>query len=291
MPDETESPRRRDLLKASAAAGLLGVAGFTTNGASAQETTTAQADGDGALFSYSIQADDQFRVRFRPQTPSGEPATETVSESCLGGDQPEERQLLIVRAFRGELDLGFRGLLAPQTALAEDLPETTTEAEGGETAETTTESDAMTATTEDEQETATTTEGNETTEAAMQDETTTANETTTEVETTTEAGETTTEAETTTEVGETTTATDGEVPEIQLGNWYRATSAEACNGLNRLTVEAIQPPETTPVAGGEEVTTEPGDAETTPESDGAETTTTSDETGTTTPGETEATTE
>lgn len=220
MGNKNESPRRRDLLKAGAAAGLLGVTGLTMNGASAQETTTAQADGEGMFFSYSIQADDRFRVRFRPRTPSGEPATETVPADCLDGDQSEEYQLFIVRTFRGELDLGFRGLLAPQMALAEDLRGTTTVAEDG-TTETTTE-----------------VEGNETTEAAMQD-------------------ETTTEAETTTEVGETTTAMEGQAPELQLGNWYRATSAEACDGLNRLTIEAIQPPETTPVAGGgEETTTE-----------------------------------
>ncbi|WP_276301615.1 hypothetical protein [Halorussus lipolyticus] len=227
-PDDAktnDAPRRRDLLKAGGAVGLLGLAGLTMNGVSAQETTT-QAEGDApTFFSYSLQADDLFRVRFRPRDPFGEPATETVPAACLDGDQPQEYQLFIVRAFRGGADLGFRGLLAPQSALAEDLLETTTAGGGG-----------MTETT---------------TEGAMQDQTTTA------------MGETTTEVgETTTEMAETTQAT-GDVTEIQLGDWYRVSSAEACDGLNRLSIETSEPPETTPTPSGNQTTTAGGNETTT----------------------------
>jgi hypothetical protein len=209
-----DSPRRRDLLKAGAAAGLLGVTGLTLNGAAAQETTT-QADGDGAggtgVFTFSLEEGDLFRVRFRPRDPFGEPATETVPAGCLDGEAAEY-QLFIVRTFRGGSDLGFRGLLAPQTALAEDLLETTTAPDGGMTE------------TETETETAMDGAGETTTEAAMQD--------------------------------ETTTPANGDLPEIALGEWYRVASAEACDGLNRLTIETAEPPETTAAPGGGETTTE-----------------------------------
>ncbi|MFC4448281.1 hypothetical protein [Halorussus aquaticus] len=209
MVDEDSATRRRDLLRAGGAVGLLGVTGLTANAVSAQETTT-QAGGEGrggtGVFSYSLEEGDLFRVRFRPRDPFGEPATETVPAACLGGDQSAEYQLFIVRAFRGDSDVGFRGLLAPQAALAEDLLETTTAAGGG-TEETTT-------------------------AAAMQD------------QTTTPAGQ------------ETTTAGGGQLPTIQLGEWYRVASSEPCDGLNRLTIEATDPPETTPTPGGGETTTQ-----------------------------------
>ncbi|WP_435174619.1 hypothetical protein [Halorussus sp. AFM4] len=207
MPDDSDTPRRRDVLRTGAAAGLLGVTGLALDGASAQETTTAQAGGRGALFSYSLREGDRFRIRYRPREPFGGPATETVPAACLGGDQDAEYQLFMVRAFRNDEDIGFRGLLAPERVLAEDLLETTTAAAGGGT-----ETAAGTAT-----------------EAAMQEETTTAMQ-----------EGTPTEAE-----GETTTAAAGGVPELQLGEWYRVTSSEACDGLNRLAIEPAEPPQTT----------------------------------------------
>ncbi|WP_135852689.1 hypothetical protein [Halorussus salinus] len=239
MTDDN-SPRRRDLLKAGATAGLLGVAGLSLNGASAQETTTQQtttpAEGEGGtgVFSFSLEDGDLFRVRFRPRDPFGEPATETVPAGCLGTEQSEEYQLFIVRVFRGGTDLGFRGLLAPQQALAEDLLQTTTAA-GGET----TEAGGMTETTEESGMTETTPAGETTTQAALQDQTTTA------------AG-----GETTTAAGQQTTVAPGQLPEIQLGAWYRVASADPCDGLNALTVEASDPPETTATPSGGETTTE-----------------------------------
>jgi hypothetical protein len=231
MADDSNSPRRRDLLKTGATVGLLGMAGLSLNGASAQETTTerqqtTQAEGEGGtgVFSFSLEDGDLFRVRFRPRDPFGQPATETVPPGCLGTDRSEEYQLFIVRVFRGGADLGFRGLLAPQQALAEDLLQTTTAA-GGET----TEAGGMTETTP---------AGETTTQAALQDQTTTA------------AGGETTAA------GQQTTVEPGQLPEIQLGAWYRVASAEPCDGLNALTVEASDPPETTATPSGGETTTE-----------------------------------
>jgi hypothetical protein len=218
-----ESPRRRDVLRAGAAAGLLG-AGWLASGATAQDTTTETDGGQGGtgVFSRSLEEGDLFRVRYRPREPFGAPATETVPAGCLDG-QAEEYQVFIVRAFRGDSDVGFRGLLAPQRALAEDLLETTTAADEGMT-ETETEMDGGMTETEMADET--------TTEAAMQDDTTTA------------MG------------GETTTAMDGEgVPEIGLGDWFQVTASEPCDGMNRLTITATEAPETTPAA-PEETTTE-----------------------------------
>ena len=233
MADDSNSPRRRDLLKAGATAGLLGMAGLSLNGASAQETTserqqtTTPAEGEGGtgVFSFSLEDGDLFRIRFRPRDPFGQPATETVPAGCLGTDQSEEYQLFIVRVFRGGADLGFRGLLAPQQALAEDLLQTTTAA-GGET----TEEGGMTETTP---------AGETTTQAALQDQTTTAPS-----------------EETTAAAGQQTTVAPGQLPEIQLGAWYRVASAEPCDGLNALTIEASDPPETTATPSGGETTTE-----------------------------------
>ena len=262
MADDSNSPRRRDLLKAGATAGLLGMAGLSLNGASAQETTserqqtTTPAEGEGGtgVFSFSLEDGDLFRIRFRPRDPFGQPATETVPAGCLGTDQSEEYQLFIVRVFRGGADLGFRGLLAPQQALAEDLLQTTTAAgqettPGGQTtvpADETTEEGGMTETTP---------AGETTTQAALQDQTTTAPS----EETTTAPGAETTTApseETTAAAGQQTTVAPGQLPEIQLGAWYRVASAEPCDGLNALTIEASDPPETTATPSGGETTTE-----------------------------------
>ncbi|UPW00509.1 hypothetical protein M0R88_00035 [Halorussus gelatinilyticus] len=204
MADDSNSPRRRDLLKAGATAGLLGVAGLSLNGVSAQETTT-QAQGGTGVFSFSLRDGDRFRVRFRPRDPFGDPATETVPAACLGGDQSQEYQLFVVQAFRNDENIGFRGLLAPQQALAEDLLETTTAP--GQTTEA---------------------DGETTTAAAMQDQTTTA------------AGQATTTA-----ARQQTTVPPGQLPEIRLGAWYRVSSSESCDGLNRLTIEAVESPQTT----------------------------------------------
>lgn len=192
---DRNSPRRRDVLRAGAAAGVLGVTGLTLNGASAQETTPADGDGQGGtgVFSFSLEEGDLFRVRLRPRDPFGEPATETIPGGCLDG-QSAEYQIFVVRAFRDDSNLGYRGLFAPQAAI--------------------------------------------------------------ETETGTTPGEETTLPETT--PGEETTPADGELPEIQRGEWYRVTASESCDGMNRLTVETAEPPETTP---GEETTPE----ETTPE--------------------------
>ncbi len=254
MADD-DSPRRRDLLKAGATAGLLGMAGLSLNGVSAQETTTQQqqtttpAEGEGGtgVFSFSLEDGDLFRVRFRPRDPFGQPATETVPAGCLGTDQSEEYQLFIVRVYRGGADLGFRSLLAPRQALAEDLLQTTTAAgqettPGGQTttapADETTEPGGMTETTP---------AGETTTQAALQDQTTTA----AGQETTTVAGQ-----ETTTAPGQQTTVAPGQLPEIQLGAWYRVAGAEPCDGLNALTIEASDPPETTATPSGGETTTQ-----------------------------------
>lgn len=210
MADEN-STRRRDVLRTGAIAGALGFAGLTTNGVSAQETTTDTDGGGGrggtGVFSYSLQEGDLFRVRFRPRDPFGEPATETIPGGCLGG-QPAEYQVFVVRAYRDDRNIGYRGLFAPQAALAEDLLGTTTAA-GGET----------------------------TTEAAMQDETTTA-------------------------AGGQTTATGGDLPTIQIGEWYRVASSQPCDGMNRLAIESAQPPETTT---GTQTTAETATGETTTE--------------------------
>lgn len=224
MVGEDESPRRRDVLRTGAAAGLLGFAGLTMNGASAQETTPEQETTTPAqetttpagpqrvqdAFGFSLQEGDLFVVRFRPRDPFGEPATETVPAGCLDGEAAEF-QVLIVRAFRGDRDLGYRGLLVPVRALAQDLLETTTAAET---------TPAMDETT---------------TEAAMQDETTTP--------------------------GDRQTTTPGDaLPELERGEWYRATSSVQCDGLFRLTLETAERPETTPTGG---VTTTPGGETTT----------------------------
>lgn len=210
MADDSDSPRRRDVLRTGAAAGIIGITGLALDGASAQETTTPTDGRAAALFSYSLREGDTFRIRYRPREPFGGPATETVPAACLGGDRDAEYQLFMVRAFRSDEDIGFRGLLTPQRALAEDLLETTTAA-GGMT-ETTAEMD-----------------GGTTTGAAMQEETTTGMQ-----------------AGTTTEMdGGTTTGMGGGVPELQIGEWYRVASSESCDGMNRLVIETVEPPQTT----------------------------------------------
>lgn len=207
MVERDRSPKRRDVLRTGAAAGLLGLVGWSAAG-------TAQDQQAQNAFSYSLQEGDLFRVRFRPRDPAGNPATETIPGECPNR-QFEEYQLFIVRAFRNSIDLGYRGLLAPQQAAETETPQTTPEGE-------------ETTPAEDE-----TTPEETTTEAALQDETTTVNETTPNEETTTPEAET-------------TPAEEQALPEIQLGEWYRVTSSVACANLNQLTLEPAEQPETTP---------------------------------------------
>lgn len=238
MTDE-KSPRRRDVLRASAAAGLVAVTGVSVGDSSAQQTDEAQS-----AFSYSLQEGDRFRVRFSPRDPSGNPATETIPGTCLDEESPEY-QIFIVRAFRGGIDLGYRGLFAPEQAVVTETPETTTEEETTPEEEETTEEET---TPEGE-----TTEETTTEEAAFQEETTTtenetAQETTPEEEITTE---------TTTETAPETTPEAGPLPEIRRGEWYEVTAALRCEDLFQLTLESIEEPETTPDA--PETTAEEGE--------------------------------
>ena len=228
--------RRRDVLRATAAAGLLGATGMTPTGAAAQEQVRMRT------YSYSLQEGDVFRIRFRAyeqrrapgQTegqPAGNPATETVPAACLGGEADEEFELFIVEAYREGEFIGYRSLLTPTERLAPDVLETT----------------QGTQTTEVETETALGTE-TETTEAALQDETT--EETATEDE----------DEETTAADGETTTVSADEFPPIEFGQWYRIASSEECDGLYRLLLETTEEPE---VTGGPGTTAVDGEGETT----------------------------
>lgn len=242
--------RRRDVLKATGAAGLLGATGMTLTGAAAQEQVRMRT------YSYSLQEGDVFRIRFRAyegqrtpgQTegnPAGNPATETVPAACLDGEADEEFQLFIVEAYRDEEFIGYRSLLTPSERLAPDVLETT---QGTETTEAETETVLGTET--------------GTTEAALQDETT-------EEETPTE------DAETTAVDGETTTVSADDLPEIGFGQWYRVASSEECDGLYRLRLETTEEPETTggpgTTAAGDE--TETTEVETETEDEVVETTT------------------
>ncbi|WP_158056574.1 hypothetical protein [Halorussus halophilus] len=182
---------RRELLKTGTAAGALAISGWTVVGAAGQETTT-EAQAEGGAFSFSLQDGDLFRVRFRPRDPAGNPATETVPAACLGTEEDEEYQLVIVRAFRGDRNLGFRGLLIPVERF---VPEPTQ-----------------------------------------------------------------TETQTTPE-----TTPESERARIALGRWFQVTASEPCDGLNRVTLERTEPPETTAVGtetttavAGEETMTEAG---------------------------------
>lgn len=229
MAGEDGSPKRRDVLRTGVAVGLLGFVGWSATG-------TAQDRQARNAFSHSLQEGDLFRVRFDLRNSAGDPVTETIPSDCLDGPS-EEYQLLIVRAFRGSIELGYRDLFAPQQAVETENSETTPETETSPE-ETTPE----TATPEE-----TTTEGT-TTEAALQDATTTENETTPVDEETAPAEETTTA-----ETG--TTPADGQtLPELRRGEWYRVASSVRCANTNQLTLEAAEPPETTP--GASETTTE-----------------------------------
>lgn len=247
---DASSPRRRDLLRAGAAAGLFGITGLIASSSSARQDEQTRY-----VFSHSLQSGDRFRVLFRPEGPEGNPVTETVPPDCVD-DGPQELQLFIVRAFRGGIELGYRGLYVPEQAVA---TEGTTTAQGT-TAEETTATETTTTTSE---ETATettpegTTTGNETDEGALRQETTTTpangtttgNETTAN-ETTTTGNETVTPANGTTETATETTPEDetetGALPEIRLGEWYRVTSSVRCDSLTKMTLEAIERQETTP---------------------------------------------
>jgi hypothetical protein len=251
---EGESPRRRDVLRASAVGGLVAfgwsagdVSGAERTGAAADQETTQQATEGGEsayAFSYDLQEGDRFRVQSRLRTSEGDPATEMIPATCLDGGA-QEFPAFVVRAYRGDLQLGYEGLFVPQQAPEAGSGGTTTTTETSEADETTTtetitttettttdtvnETDTPTETLEPVNETDTPTEtlepanetnaANETTttttEAAIQDATTTETtesetETTTDTETTPD-GETDTTAteteETTTETEETTTET------------------------------------------------------------------------------------
>lgn len=217
MTERQNLLRRRTVLKATGAAGLLGATGMTLNGAAAQEQNQAEQ----RTYSYSLQEGDVFRVRLRPHDPWGNPATETVPAACLGGEEDEEFQMFIVESYRDEEFIGYRSLLAPVERLAPEVLEPTQETE----------------TTDGVTETETETE---TTEAALQDETT-EDETPTddEDEADDEDEETTVAAD-----EETTTVAADELPEIQLGQWYRVASSEECDGLYRLLLETTEEPET-----------------------------------------------
>lgn len=267
-----ESPRRRELLRAGAAA-AAGLAAFgwsagdaSVRGQSAvaadQQTTTE--DGENAYaFSYDLQEGDRFRVESRIRTPEDDPATETIPSNCLDGG-PREFPAFVVRAYRGDVQLGYEGLFVPQGAIetgttGTTTTETTTTTTTAETTTTADETNETTTPTETAEQVNETTAANRTTtattEAAMQDETTTEPETdtTTEADTeTTPDGETDapgTEAdETTTETTETVardteTTPDGtdELPEIRVGEWYRVTSMRGCGSLSRISLESAEP--------------------------------------------------
>lgn len=210
---------------------------MTLSGAAAQEQAEMRT------YSYSLQEGDVFRVRLRPHDPWGNPATETVPAACLGGEADEEFQAFIVEAYRDEEFIGYRLLLAPVERLAPDVLEPETEtADGGTETIGETETDLET----------------ETTEAALQDETT-PEETPTEDEGD-EDEETTVAAD-----EETTTVSADELPEIDLGQWYRVASSEECDGLYRLQLETTEEPETDegPATPSDEATMTETEAETT----------------------------
>lgn len=253
-----EAPRRRDVLRAGAAAGLAGI-GWATSGVSARDGTAPQDGEPRSVFSYGLQTGDRFQVQSRLRTPDGDPATETVPATCLDDGASPELPVLIVRAYRDDIRLGYEGLFAPEQALATEAAETT-ETEAAEETETTGETETTPAGEPEE----TTTRPAETTatetvaEAAIRDETTveetTAEETTVETATaTTVTAEMTETTETTAEANETTPADDAEadagdepasLPEIRVGEWYRVAEMTKCDSLSKMTLAVAEPPET-----------------------------------------------
>ncbi|MFC4448280.1 hypothetical protein [Halorussus aquaticus] len=266
MAEDGNPLRRRDVLRAGAAAGAVGL-GWVASGVSAQDQRARNA------YSYSLQQGDRFRVWLRPQDSAGNARTETIPEDCTGG-QPGEYQIFIVRAHRDGIDLGYEGLFVPSQAVSDQTTGTTTTEATETTTETTTTADTTTettttadtttettttadTTTETTGETETTTTTETTTEAALQEETTTANETTTSAnetatttETTTPANETMTPDETTanettvrtdTTAAETTPPGESGLPEIQVGEWYRVTTSIRCDALFQLSLEPAEP--------------------------------------------------
>lgn len=249
---DDESPRRRRVLRASAAAGLAAL-GWPLADASAGNRAGAQDDSNGFAFSYGLQSDSRFEVLTRLQTAEGDAVTEEIPEDCFDDDdESREYEVVIVRAFVEDIRLGYTGLFVPPDALVAQetttpTEETTTampenETTVAETTPTTAQTTAANETTPGEG--TTTPGGNATTEAAMQDETTTpGNETTPAVENETTATETTPAAETTT-----TSAETAELPQIRVGEWYRVTDLTACGDLNRLSLEPTEPRTTQPEA-------------------------------------------
>ena len=281
MTSESGGLRRRDVLRTGAGVGLLGFVSLTATGASTNRRAgSGQTQRARNAFSFSLQESDRFRVRFRPRDSAGNPATVSIPSNCFDGGGSREYRMFIVRAYKGQIELGFRGLFVPG------------EAEG-----TTTETTEVTETTE-----TTETEGEPTTSLAdtATDGTTASPDETPTDETPTEAAfqdETTTEAETAT-TGETTTETTPDegpaLPEIRVGEWYRVTSSVRCSSLYRLTLESIAGPETTlgeaEQTESEETETTETEAETTAVETGT-TETAAGETGTAVDGTTAETTE
>lgn len=264
MTSDGDGARRRDVLRTGAGAGLLGLAGLAATDAFADRSTgtgATQSQRTSYAFSDSLRADDRFCVLFRPGDSTEVSTTRTIPADCLDDGDPREYWLYVVRAYRGQIRLGIRGLFVPGDSEGTETTGTTqvdqTTGTPGTTTGQRTPSNG-TATGDETTPGNQTTENGGTTEVALQNATTTpGNEATTpENETTipengtvTGNGTATPGNETVTADGVQTTATpvDGAaLPEIRVGEWYRVASSAECDGLFRLTLEAIDRPETTP---------------------------------------------
>lgn len=245
MTSQEGSPRRRDVLRTGAAAGLLGFAALTGTGASSDRSppnAASPAQQNRYAYSFGLQQGDRFKVRFRPRD-DGSPVTERIPADCLGpGAETSNFQTLVVRAVRDGIALGYEGVFVPGDAIATDAgatttperttsdgdattpgPEADTTLEGTTAAETT--SPGGEATTPGETTVTTgepTTQDPETTpaegtteEAALQEETTTSTpgRETTSADGTTAGGDTTVADAGTTAAAETTTPGDEMTPE------------------------------------------------------------------------------
>lgn len=69
MSGNEKSPRRRDVLRASAGAGLLGITGLTASSATAQDETTTEPETETETGTETVDEDDGFEVEIL-----GEPA-------------------------------------------------------------------------------------------------------------------------------------------------------------------------------------------------------------------------
>lgn len=239
MTSDGDGARRRDVLRASAGTGLLGFAGLAATDAlrvEGESERATQSGGANYAFSESLQAGDRFRVLFRAPDDAEAPVSRTVPADCFDDNQSRESRLYVVRAYRGQVRLGVRGLFVP-------------DGDGTATTRQTTSGNA-TATAGNQ----TTTLGNETTELGNETDTpgnetaTPGNETATPDNETTPAGNETTALDNGTAANGTTT--DGAdagagLPEITVGEWYEVASSAECDGLFRLTLEAADAPRTT----------------------------------------------